>query len=82
MAAQEQDAAAPHPVEIVESGMPAFYVSSFNLSTTSNEVVLIGNELFPTWGGNEAAPAAISFANRPERFDDPFSLDIDFVCFA
>jgi hypothetical protein len=58
MAAQEQDAAAPHPVEIVESGMPAFYVSSFNLSTTSNEVVLIGNELFPTWGGNEAAPAA------------------------
>src|SRR3984893_10268614 len=55
MAAQEQDAAAPHPVEIVESGVPTFYVSSFNLSATSNEVVLIGNELFPTWGGNGAA---------------------------
>jgi hypothetical protein len=29
--------------------VPAFYVSSFNLSATSNEVVLIGNELFPSW---------------------------------
>jgi hypothetical protein len=30
-------------------------VSSFNLSATSNEVVLVGNELFPTWSGEGAA---------------------------
>ena len=30
-------------------------MSSFNLSATSNEVVLAGNELFPTWGGEGAA---------------------------
>ena len=30
-------------------------MSSFNLSATSNEVVLVGNELFPTWGGEGAA---------------------------
>lgn len=33
-----------------EPEVPAFYVSSFNLSATSNEVVLIGNELYPSWG--------------------------------
>jgi hypothetical protein len=33
-----------------DGDVPAFYVSSFNLSATSNEVVLIGNELYPTWG--------------------------------
>jgi hypothetical protein len=55
MAAQEQDRLARHPVEIVDPGIPTFYVSSFNLSATSNEVVLIGNELFPTWGGDGAA---------------------------
>ena len=32
-----------------------FFVSSFNLSATSNEVVLVGNELFPTWSGEGAA---------------------------
>jgi hypothetical protein len=35
--------------------VPTFFVSSFNLSATSNEVVLIGNELFPTWSGEGAA---------------------------
>lgn len=55
MAAQQQDPAAPHPVEVAELGVPTFYVSSFNLSATSNEVVLVGNELFPTWTGDGAA---------------------------
>jgi hypothetical protein len=50
-----QDPSAPHPVEVAELGVPIFFVSSFNLSATSNEVVLVGNELFPTWGGEGAA---------------------------
>ena len=40
-------------------GRPAFFVSSFNLSATSNEVVLVGNELFPTWSGEGAAQAPV-----------------------
>jgi hypothetical protein len=41
-----------------DGDVPAFYISSFNLSVTSNEVVLIGNELHPTWGpaGEPQAP--------------------------
>jgi len=42
-------------VEVAELGVATFFVSSFNLSATSNEVVLVGNELFPTWGGEGAA---------------------------
>ena len=45
----------PHPAEVAELGVPGFFVSSFNLSATSNEVVLVGNELFPTWSGEGAA---------------------------
>ena len=43
------DPAPPHPAtaEGGRSGPPAFYVSSFNISGTSNEVVLIGNEVEP-----------------------------------
>jgi hypothetical protein len=47
--------ATPHPAEVAELDVPAFFVSSFNLSATSNEVVLVGNELFPTWSGEGAA---------------------------
>jgi hypothetical protein len=50
-----QEPSAPHPVEIAELGVPTFFVSSFNLSAPSNEVVLVGNELFPTWSGEGAA---------------------------
>jgi hypothetical protein len=50
MAQAEHDRAAIVPDEIVGDGVPTYYVSSFNLSGTSNEVVLIGNELSPTWG--------------------------------
>jgi hypothetical protein len=40
-----------------DGDVPAFYISSFNLSATSNEVVLIGNELYPSWGpAGEAQP--------------------------
>ena len=55
MAGSQQDPSAPHPGEVAELGAPTFFVSSFNLSATSNEVVLVGNELFPTWGGEGAA---------------------------
>jgi len=48
VAASQQDPSAPHPVEVAELGVPAFFGSSFNLSATSNEVVLVGNELLPT----------------------------------
>jgi hypothetical protein len=51
----QQDPSAPHPIEVAEIGVPTFFVSSFNLSATSNEVVLVGNELFPTWGGEGPA---------------------------
>src|SRR5271156_790803 len=52
MAATEQGSPAMRPAE---GAVPAFFVSSFNLSATSNEVVLVGNELFPTWSGEGAA---------------------------
>src|ERR1700719_758032 len=55
MTTTQQDSPAPHPPEVAELGVPTFFVSSFNLSATSNEVVLVGNELFPTWGGEGAA---------------------------
>jgi hypothetical protein len=55
MAASQQDVPTPHLAEVVETGVPTFFVSSFNLSATSNEVVLVGNELFPTWSGEGAA---------------------------
>jgi hypothetical protein len=51
----QQDPSAPHSAEVAELGAATFFVSSFNLSATSNEVVLVGNELFPTWGGEGAA---------------------------
>jgi hypothetical protein len=54
MAEQQQDLSAAHPVETAELAVPTFYVSSFNLSATSNEVVLVGNELYPTWGAEGA----------------------------
>jgi hypothetical protein len=50
MAEQQQTTPAAQLIEFVESGVPTFDVSSFNLSATSNEVVLIGNELYPAWG--------------------------------
>jgi hypothetical protein len=50
MAEQHQTAPAARLIETVEPEVPTFYVSSFNLSATSNEVVLIGNELYPAWG--------------------------------
>jgi hypothetical protein len=53
--ASQQDPSAPHPAEVAETGVPTFFVSSFNLSATSNEVVLVGNELFPSWGGEGPA---------------------------
>lgn len=59
MAEHQQDASAPHLAEIAELGVPTFYVSSFNLSATSNEVVLVGNELFPTWGADGQAQAPV-----------------------
>jgi hypothetical protein len=52
MAATQQDLSAPHPADL---DAPAFFVSSFNLSATSNELVLVGNELFRTWSGEGAA---------------------------
>jgi hypothetical protein len=51
MALTQQGSPAPHPAEVAELGVPTFFVSSFNLSATSNEVVLVGNELFPAWSG-------------------------------
>jgi hypothetical protein len=42
-------------VEVAELGVLTLFVSSFNLPATSSEVVLVGNELFPTWGGEGAA---------------------------
>ena len=55
MAATQQGSPAPHPAEADELGVAAFFVSSFNLSATSNDLVLVGNELFPTWSGEGAA---------------------------
>jgi hypothetical protein len=59
MAEQRQNPSTPHAVEVAELGVPTFHVSSFNLSATSNEVVLMGNELFPTWGAEGAAEAPV-----------------------
>jgi hypothetical protein len=55
MALTQQGSPAPHPADLAELGVPTFFVSSFNLSATSNEVVLVGNELFPTWSGEGTA---------------------------
>ena len=55
MAITQQGSPAPQPAEVAELDVPAFFVSGFNLSATSNEVVLVGNELFPTWSGEGAA---------------------------
>ena len=55
MATTQQDSPPPHPAEL---DGPAFFVSSFNLSATSNEVVLVGNELFPTWSGRRGGATA------------------------
>ncbi|MGC1887449.1 MAG: hypothetical protein WA709_15350 [Stellaceae bacterium] len=55
MSGTRQNPPAPHSAEVAELDVPAFFVSSFNLSATSNEVVLVGNELFPTWSGEGAA---------------------------
>ena len=59
MAEQRQNPSTPRPVEVAELGVPTFFVSSFNLSATSNEVVLMGNELFPTWGAEGAAESPV-----------------------
>jgi hypothetical protein len=59
MATTQQDSPAPHPAEVAELGVPTFFVSSFNLSATSNEVVLVGNELFPTWSGGTEQPPVL-----------------------
>jgi hypothetical protein len=54
MAATQQAPTAAHPAEAAEAGVPTSFVSSFNLSAISNEVVLVGNELFPTWSSEGA----------------------------
>ena len=50
---------APHPADAAEAGVPTFFVSSFNLSAASNEVVPVGNDLLPTWSGEGAAQAPV-----------------------
>ena len=55
MALTQQGSPTPHPADLAELGVPTFFVSSFNLSATSNEVVLVGNELFPTRSGEGTA---------------------------
>jgi hypothetical protein len=60
MATLHQDPPAMPAVEAPEHGVPTFFVSSFNLSATSNEVVLVGNELVPSWNGaGTAQPPAL-----------------------
>jgi hypothetical protein len=48
MATTQQDSPAPHQGEVAELDVPTFFVSSLNLSATSNEVVLVDAESFPT----------------------------------
>jgi hypothetical protein len=38
----------------------AFYVSTFNVSATSNEVVVFANEVQPAWDREGHAPAPVS----------------------
>jgi len=45
--------------DTAELDLPTFFVSSFNLSASSNEVVLVGNQLVPTWSGVAAAQAPV-----------------------
>jgi hypothetical protein len=39
---------------------PTFHVSSFNISATSNEVVVFGNEVHPGWAAGGAPQPAVS----------------------
>ena len=58
----EPHSTATAPVaDAARSAVPTFYVSSFNVSATSNEVVVIGSEVNPTWGadGTTHAPVAM-----------------------
>ena len=52
--------AAPSVVEAGKAGVPTFYVSRFNVSATSNEVVVVGSEVYPTWGADGAAHAPVT----------------------
>ena len=60
MADPQHVAPAPTAAEAGKAAVPAFYVSSFNVSATSNEVVVIGSEVNPTWGADGAAHAPAS----------------------
>jgi hypothetical protein len=52
--AEPQKAPSPAVAEPMQTGVPAFYVSSFNVSATSNEAVVIGSEVYPAWGADGA----------------------------
>ena len=52
MATTQQDCL-HHPAEVAEPGVPTLFVSS--QPRDPEQVVLVGNELFPTWSGEGTA---------------------------
>jgi len=55
MAESQKATSTPAIGEPTQTGVPAFYVSSFNVSATSNEAVVIGSEVYPSWGADGAS---------------------------
>ena len=56
----EHEHPAPTVADIGKAEVPTFHVSSFNVSATSNEVVVVGSEVYPTWGADGATHAPVS----------------------
>jgi hypothetical protein len=75
----QQDSPAPHPAEVAELGVPTFFVSSLNLSATSNEVVLVDNELCPTWSGGGATQPLVLRPGLVIRFSPQSAKDLSDV---
>ncbi len=55
MSDTQHAAPAPSVAEPIQAGIPTFHVPSFNVTATSNEVFVIGSEVYPTWGSDGAA---------------------------
>jgi hypothetical protein len=69
MAESQQPMPAPTIAELADSSVPTFYISS--ISASSNEAIVIGNELYPTWGADGATQAPVLRPRLVIRFSPP-----------
>ena len=80
--------AEPHTVapsvDAARTAVPTFYASSFNVSATSNEVVVIASEVNPTWGSDGTTHAPVTVPRvvlrlRPQSLKDLAEILQSFV---